>query len=417
MAELRAGSKPATLKGTSGADVFYGSTADVIFVGNGGQDLFYGGSRNSWVDFRWANAPISINLSFDGWQNSGGAGHNRFVRIDGMYGTRFPDKVLGSNSNDMLSGEGGDDYLWGGWGWDDIFGGEGNDTLEGGTGNDTIAGGNGNDLVRGEIGDDVLKGDNGSDRLEGGPDNDLLEGGYGDDILTGGPGYDKLFGGPGWDVARYDTSSRAVTIDLLDTAGYWNKGDAAGDGFNGIESFELSVWDDFFFADRHAADVHGGAGNDQIVGRGGKDRLYGDSGDDRVDGGPENDILFGGDGRDTLIGGTGIDVQYGGKGADRFIFQSEHESVRPHPDTIGDFSRSEGDKIDLSKIDAVRGGADNGFTFIGTNAFTGVAGQLAVRAGANGIWEVLGDVNGDKVADFFLAVVTPLQPSAADFVL
>ena len=67
-------------------------------------------------------------------------------------------------------------------------------------------------------------------------------------------------------------------------------------------------------------------------------------------------------------------------------------------DRITDFKRDT-DKLDLTPIDAIAGGADNAFSFIGAGAFAGVAGQLrAYSSGGN--FFVAGDVNGDGVADF-----------------
>jgi hypothetical protein len=50
-------------------------------------------------------------------------------------------------------------------------------------------------------------------------------------------------------------------------------------------------------------------------------------------------------------------------------------------DVITDFSRSDRDRISLSGIDANASvGGDQAFTFIGTGAFTGSAGQLTSKA-------------------------------------
>ncbi len=85
-------------------------------------------------------------------------------------------------------------------------------------------------------------------------------------------------------------------------------------------------------------------------------------------------------------------------------------------DRIRDFSSAQGDKIDLSLIDAntILGG-NNDFTL--SASFTGVAGQLIHGATATG-YLVQGDVNGDAVADivFQVDLVGTSSLTAADFI-
>ena len=86
-------------------------------------------------------------------------------------------------------------------------------------------------------------------------------------------------------------------------------------------------------------------------------------------------------------------------------------------DRIRDFKAAEGDKIDLSLIDAnTLLGDNNAFTLAGS--FTGVAGQLIYGTTASG-YLVQGDVNGDAVADIAIEVrlVGSSSLSGADFIL
>jgi Ca2+-binding RTX toxin-like protein len=73
-------------------------------------------------------------------------------------------------------------------------------------------------------------------------------------------------------------------------------------------------------------------------------------------------------------------VVTGGAGADRFIYKTGDLSTG---ETITDFHHADVDKINLTAIDAVSGGANKVFAFIGQSAFSGVAGQLhyVVEAG------------------------------------
>jgi serralysin len=128
--------------------------------------------------------------------------------------------------------------------------------------------------------------------------------------------------------------------------------------------------------------IDGGSGNDKITGSKFDEKLFGKAG---------SDTLIGGDGIDTLTGGTGKDLLTGGLKKDIFDFNLTNESVKgPNRDQILDFKRSQGDKIDLSTIDAgtsANPGNDK-LKFIGTAAFSGTGGlsgkvlQIDVNGGA-----------------------------------
>jgi Ca2+-binding RTX toxin-like protein len=81
-----------------------------------------------------------------------------------------------------------------------------------------------------------------------------------------------------------------------------------------------------------------------ITGGDGNDTLYGSTGRDLMQG------LFG---DDVLVSSLGVDVMEGGLGADRFVFRNKSEAE--HHDEILDFKWWEGDKIDVSAIDAKEG--------------------------------------------------------------
>ena len=84
---------------------------------------------------------------------------------------------------------------------------------------------------------------------------------------------------------------------------------------------------------------------------------------------------------------------------------------------ISDFSRSERDRISLSDIDANSSvGGDQKFVFIGSAPFSGVAGQLRYEQN-NGNARVMGDVNGDGVADFVIQVTGLVSFTSGDFLL
>ena len=86
-------------------------------------------------------------------------------------------------------------------------------------------------------------------------------------------------------------------------------------------------------------------------------------------------------------------------------------------DRITDFSHAQGDRVDLSAIDADTGAAGNqSFSFIGTAAFTHHAGELRYVSDG-GVTTIAGDVNSDGVSDFQIQLTGAIGLVAADFVL
>jgi serralysin len=150
----------------------------------------------------------------------------------------------------------------------------------------------------------------------------------------------------------------------------------------------------------------GGLGHDQIIGNQGAN------------------VLNGGAGRDLLVGAGGQDVLWGGSGADTFDFNAVAESVAGAArDVIRDFVAAM-DLIDLATIDADQDGTagNQAFLFIGAVAFSGVDGQLRFGrydyAGtASDLTVVSADIDGNKVADFDIAVSGLHKLTAGDFIL
>ena len=178
-----------------------------------------------------------------------------------------------------------------------------------------------------------------------------------------------------------------------------------------IQTFGLSetinglAGDDLIFALAGDDVIHGGAGFDQIKGGLGKDQLFGDGGED---------LLKGEEGNDLLVGGRGRDVQIGGTGRDTFDFNKAVESrVGANHDLVKGFSHAQHDKINLQTIDAdTTAGGNQAFDFIGGAVFTGAAGELRLSAGL-----LLGDTNGNGIADFEIKVTGIGAGSNSDFVL
>jgi hypothetical protein len=148
-----------------------------------------------------------------------------------------------------------------------------------------------------------------------------------------------------------------------------------------------------------------------------EDTINGLAGNDTLNGLGAADTIDGGDGQDRITGGAGADLLTGGLKADTFAYGALDESTLAASDRILDFSHSQGDRIDLSAIDArTTLGGNQAFSFIGSAAFSNQAGQLRAFV-QSGDTVIQADVNGDGLADFQLLVDPPLALVAADFVL
>jgi Ca2+-binding RTX toxin-like protein len=251
----------------------------------------------------------------------------------------------------------------------------------------------------------VRFGTDGPDRLIGGDGSDTLSGGGGADYLDGGAGANVLRGGLAND--RYVIRSTGDVIE--DEIGF-----SQGGGIDTVES-----WISYTLPRNVEILRLQGAANLDGAGGAAPEALVGNTGANTLRGNGGNDVLNGKSGNDTLIGGAGADSLVGEDGADVFVFLSAADS-RPGQtdrDFINGFERGI-DRIDLSAIDAnpVTAG-DQAFSFIGTAAFSGAAGELRYQGyGLN--WVIVSaDADGDRTADMqvFVNLVTALD--AADFVL
>jgi serralysin len=274
--------------------------------------------------------------------------------------------------------------------------------------NDDAVAGNtpteGNDNLTGTAQADTINGLGGDDVIDGGGGDDRLIGGAGNDILTGGTGNDTLEGGLGDDTYYADIPSDIVN----------EKGNGGFDTvyFSGAGKFTLKT---------NIEDlVLTGAGDISGTGNSSGNRITGNSGNNTLTGAGGDDTIFGMDGNDVIEGGAGQDTLSGGAGLDTFVFRSLADigggATGLPSDLIVDWAA--GDKIDVSKIDAVASTSTNDkFTFAGTTAFSG-AGQLHyVQDASRGQTYVEGDVNGDGAADFSLVLTGLYTLAAADFML
>lgn len=396
MDAMNGGKGADTLEGAGNDDSLFGAEGSDSIVGGEGRDLLEGGERDDTLLGGDGDDTIYTVNRFQSVNTVDGAGK--------AFGGDGNDRIFGASAGDTLRGEAGDDSILGGAGNDSLQGAQGKDTLRGGDGNDTLDGAQGSGL---SSDDNTIDGGAGDDRLLGDAGQDLMTGGLNNDRLFGSSKPDTLDGGDGIDTVDYSQDVNRVTASL-----------ATGVG-EGLSSLVFS-----------AGDVYIGIEN--LVGGFTGDILTGDDRDNRIEGRTGNDTIRGGDGDDTLLGGStgGSDRITGGKGRDVmeaglnddiFFYLSVRDAlVDPAKrDVIEEFIGAQGDKIDLSAIDAREGGKDNAFVFVA--AFTGAKGQLIAPETSTGVFLVQGDVDGDAVADFAIEVRVEEDSgdviTGADFIL
>jgi Ca2+-binding RTX toxin-like protein len=232
---------------------------------------------------------------------------------------------------------------------------------------------------------------------------------------------DQIDGGAGNDTVDYSRSDVGVTITLTDpdSPGAPSGGSVTADYFysltNPATGQEIVFGHPQTVAElTNIENANGSSYADVIHGNSAANVLNGLDGNDFISGGGGNDTINGGAGDDRIVGGTGRDILTGGSGHDTFIFTQVADSPAGAFDTITDFTHGD-DRIDLSGL--VKETIGNHLAFIGSGAFTGAAGQVAVVATGTDGYLAQVDVNGDRHADFAVAVhsVTTLQ--ASDFIL
>lgn len=396
--EFYGGSGADSIDGAAGVDRLYsdgesdpskldfGTEHDTLLGGAGNDTLSAGynddvdgGAGSDTVTLVWAAEAAGVDFDTAAITSGAfafGAGVVQNVeKIDSLYLSGSADTVRVSAHGGLISiyGQGGDDHLTAGGGLTYLAGGDGADTLVAAAEKDKLEGGLGDDLYVINHTQEVVveRADEGYDTVESsinyglGANVDAL-------VLIGG----KLSG-----------SGNALDNTLTGTS--------AKNALTGLD------------------------GDDTLYGQEGNDKLDGGLGADTLWGGAGHDVLKGGTDNDTLIGGEGADRLTGATGADTFLFQNMTDfggATADTADVITDFRQAAHDLIDLSGIDAVVGGGDSAFAFIGTAAFSGTAGELRYEQVGKTV-EVTGDVDGDGGADFMIVLSGKVDLVQTDFVL
>ena len=406
--------------GYGGNDHLFGHGGDDILDGGTGADTMLGGNGNdSYVVDNAGDIVFELdNQGIDTVYSSISYSLPAYVENLSLTGTAATNGI-GNNLANHLIGNSNDNVLWGN---------EGNDTLDGGQGNDVLVGGIGADLMRGGAGGDSYWVDDAGDvvidykdnwhnriyasvdytlpdtvntlllvegsaavngtandtgancGLHGNSLNNQLTGFSGNDLLDGKAGADTMIGGTGSEWYYVDNAGDVVIE-------YAGEGD---DSVHASISYTLGANVENLSLDGGDID---GTGNDL------ENRIFEGDGNNVLSGGASADFFVGLGGQDTLIGGAG---------ADTFEFWKVSDSPFWARDEIVDFNAAEGDKIDVQSFES-----PEAFSYIyGSDFVVGGPSQLRFE---NGTLE--GEITGDGVADFVIALLNVSSLAVSDLIL
>ncbi len=405
-----------TIGGVGGSDGRFSPDGTKVIFTSASNNLVAGDTNNRsdvFVKDLLTGVVTRVSLDAAGMQLSGNSSQGRFGP-DGSIYFQTTSSLAAADTNGALvdvyhrlsggsptdsytiHGNGGDDTITGGNLVDKLYGDDGNDRIFGGGGADQLFGGNGADR---------LDGGDGADRLDGGADNDVLIGGAGNDYMDGGSGADSMSGGDDNDVYIVDN----IGDQTIETA---------TGGFDVVRaSVDWTLAANTESLEQQGSDNINGTGNELA------NAITGNSGNNTLDGGDGGDNLDGGFGNDRLIGGKGNDTMTGGFGADTFVvtgasvISSKAGGGTLETDFVKDLTKAQGDKIDLSSIDAdLATAGDQAFHLV--TAFTKHAGEMVLNyTASNNLTTLTLDVDGDGKIDYTMKITGDVHLDSGGWIL
>jgi Ca2+-binding RTX toxin-like protein len=339
---------------TGVANITGNSLNNTLYAGVG-NNILTAGTGVDTLSYAYMGAGVIANLGTG--TASGGSGVDSFTGFENL---------TGSNYNDNLTGDAGANILDGGLGVDTMVGGDGNDTYlirnGGDVANEDIVAGGTQDIALVYYGGYTLTANVENGRIMAVLAANINGNGL-NNLLIAGINNNAINGGAGTDAASYLFASAAVSASLT------------------------------------TGQATGGSGNDSFISI------------ENLTGSNFSDTLAGDGNANLLTGGTGADSLTGGAGADTFDYNSEAESGSTNItwDRIEDFQSGQGDKIDLSGIDASTAIAGNqafqfltsGATFNSATTFT-AAQRLFFDTTAHVLY---GNTDADAAAEFAIELV------------
>ncbi|MES2944575.1 MAG: hypothetical protein V4772_17030 [Pseudomonadota bacterium] len=339
-----------------------GNVLDNILFSGVGDNILNGRSGRDTASYIYSNTGVKANLSSS---STGDLGRDTFISIENLAGSDHADVLTGNIKTNQIEG------------------GAGNDTLNGGAGADTLLGAAGDDeYIVDNVGDVV------TEAVDAGTDSVISRVSF-----TLGLNLENL--------RLAEATAINATGNALNNVLAAGEGNNILNGAGGIDTASYAYTRSGVVASLTTGLATGGSGNDSLVSI---ENLIGSNYADSLTGNIKDNALAGGNGNDTLSGGAGQDQLTGGTGADSFDFNavSEMGLTAGTWDRILDFNAAQGDRLDLSTLDAdATVAGKQSFSFIGSDVFT-AAGQLRYDA-ATGV--LYGSVDADTDAEFAIELV------------
>ncbi len=145
---LRGGDGEDQMVGGPGEDTLAGGLDDDVLRGDEGNDHLDGGPGKDLVTYFTSRSKVTIDLAKK-TARAGPHGNDTLASVEGAFG---------SKTGDLILGNGGSNHLFGGPGKDVIKGLGGTDLLYGNAGDDRLYGGGAGDLLEGQDGRDAMNG-------------------------------------------------------------------------------------------------------------------------------------------------------------------------------------------------------------------------------------------------------------------
>ncbi len=456
-----------SLNGGAGADTLTGGTGNDVYTVDNAGDVVVELAGEGTADRVQSSISYVLGAGVENLTLTGGAA------IDGT-GNDAANQITGNGAANSLTGGLGNDSLNGGAGADTLVGGDGNDLYTVDNAGDQVveAAGEGTDTVQASVSHaladevenltltgsaaidgtgnglaNVLTGNGGTNRLDGGAGADTLSGGNGDDTYIVDDAGDIVTEAAGQGTDGVETALSAYSLSLnVERLTYTGAGNFSGTGNAAANSITGGLGADTLAGMDGDDTLDGGTGADTLTGGIGDDLyIVDDAGDQVVEAAGEGtdtittslgsltladhvevltftgtggfagtgnglaNAITGGAGNDTLGGGAGADTLMGGAGADTYAVDDG--------DVVTDFAAIDGDRLDLTGLDADGTLAGmQAFTWIDSAAFSNVAGELRWELVGSDV-NLLADLDGDGDADMTVMLNGVASITGADLIL